>query len=93
MSKFDNGEIQRECKNYSDKIKVIHGMVSAMVVSRKAKVLSNFNGQMCGTSKPSMKGKIITIKQVHIDSLGCSLWDGNYDHCFIPIEEVEFINE
>jgi len=90
--KFNNAEIQRECKVISEKIQSMHDRVSEMVVGRKARILSNFNGQACGRSKPSLKGKIITVKNVSIDSYGCQLWDGNYDHCFIPMDEVEFLD-
>lgn len=89
--KFTNSEIQRECKVISEKIQSMHDRVSEMVVGRKAKILSNFNGQCFGHSKPSMKGKIITIKDVSIGSRDCQLWDGNFDHCFISMDEVEFL--
>lgn len=88
--KLTNSEIQRECKVYSEKIKSIRDKVSNMLVGRQARILSNFNGQACGQSKPSLKGKLITVKAISIDSYDCQLWDGNFDHVYIPIEQVEF---
>jgi len=92
MTEFSNSEIQRECKNYSQRIQSIHDEVSAMIVGRQAKILSDYNGQPHGYSKKSLKGKVITIKYVLIDSFGCQVWDGDWNHnCYIPITEIEFI--
>jgi len=93
MGKFDNTEIQRECKTASFKITKIRNGLSEIMIGRKAKITSNYNGQSCGgRSKPSLKGKVITIKDVFIGSDSCQIWDGDINHCFIPVEEVEFID-
>jgi hypothetical protein len=89
--KFNNSEIQRECKVYAEKIKVIRDKVSEMLIGRQARIISNFNGQPYGTSKPSLKGKVITVKAISIDSYGCQVWDGNFDHVYLLIDEVEFL--
>jgi len=60
--KFNNAEIRRECKVISEKIQSMHNRVSEMLVGRKARIISDFNGQACGQSKPSLKGKVITVK-------------------------------
>lgn len=91
--KFNNAEIQRECKIVSEKIQQMHNRVSEMLVGRKARIISDFNGQLHGTSKKSMQGSVITIKYISIDSNGCQVWNGDFGrNCFISVNEVEFLD-
>ena len=90
-TKFDNSLIQRECKNYSSRIQRIHNEIVAMVVGRQARIISNYNGQCYGHSKKSMKGKVITIKHVLIDSNNCYVSDGTCGQPYLNINEVEFL--
>jgi hypothetical protein len=91
--KFNNAEIQRECKAYSDKIRSIHDRVSKMLVGRKARIISNFNGQPYGTSHKSLKGKIMTIKMVSVDETDCQVYDGQVSNCYLRMDEVEFLED
>jgi len=93
MATVTNNNIQKECKEASSRIADISKVISGRIVGRKAKIISNFNGQCVGHSKPSLKDKTITIKSILIDSRECYLWDGNYNHYFIPIGEVEFLDD
>jgi len=92
MGKFDNTEIQRECKTASFKISRTQEYLSMMMVGRKVKILSDFNGQPYGTSKKSLKGKILTVKMVTANYADVQvLLEG--EKLFIPVEEVEFMED
>jgi hypothetical protein len=41
--------------------------LEASLKGRKVRVLSNFNGQPWGRSKPSLKGKVFEVERVHYD--------------------------
>lgn len=91
--KFNNTEIQRECKIVSEKIQQMHDRVSEMAVGRKARIISDFNRQPYGTSKKSLKGKIVTVKMTAVDEHDCYIWIGpSISNVFIPIDEVEFLD-
>lgn len=92
MPTVTNDNIQLECKNASDKIADLAKILSNRIIGRQAKIISDFNGQPVGSSRKSLRGKIITIKAVSVDSWGCDLWDGNFEHCYIPSREVEFLD-
>jgi len=76
--KFTNSEIQRECKGYSEKIQSMHDRLSEMVVGRQARIISS--------------GEIITVEEIMVDTDYCQLWDGDYDHCYLRMDEVEFLD-
>jgi len=91
MGKFDNTEIQRECKTASFKINRIHNDLSKLMVGRKAKIISDFNGQMYGKSKKSMKGREFVVESVHVSATDCCVFSWKVSNLFIPVEEVDFI--
>lgn len=93
MPKFENSEIQRECKNYSIRIKAIQDMVSAMLVGKRVRIISDFNGQMYGTSKKSMKGREFVVESAHISHDACYVFSWKVSNVCIPIEEVEFLED
>jgi len=84
--------------NIKDHIKVFQKDVDCarikardLLLNKEVRITSNFNGQPHGHSRPSLKGKVFSIKNVHLEGWQCSVWDGNYDHCYIDIREVEFL--
>lgn len=63
------------------------------LIGRKYRVLSNFNGQLYGSSKKPLTGKVFEIKLIAVDSGGISVWDGDYNHCYIDLSEVELLDD
>ena len=62
-----------------------------LAMGKTVRILSNFNGQPFGLSKPALTGQTFVVKEVSIGSQGVAFWDGNEDHCFIEMEEIEFL--
>jgi len=92
MAQFTNSELKHEIVTYISKIKAIEVSVKEMLIGRQARIISDYNGQLYGHSKPSLRGKVITIKYASIDSLGCSVWDGDWNNrAYIGIDEIEFL--
>jgi len=78
--------------NCSEKIREIDDEVKAKVLGKKAKITSlYYNGQPYGKSKPVMTGKIFEVVSVIVNRCSCWLWDGNVDHTYININEIEFV--
>lgn len=77
---------------YSAQIKLIQIEAENLVIGKEVTITSNYNGQAYGHSKPSLKGTKFIIKSIYINS-GCEvwLWDGNFEHVYIELSQVEFV--
>ena len=63
-----------------------------LVVGRIVKIISDFNGQPYGNSKKNLKDTTFKVIHATIDDGGrCWLHDGDYNHTYIGIDEVEFM--
>ncbi len=60
---------------------------------RKVRILSDYNGQSFGSSKPSQRGSVCTVKQAkwHNGDWSLQLDEWAYGHPFIALNEVEFL--
>lgn len=52
-----------------------------------------YNGQPHGRSKPSLVGKEIVIVTATASERGIEVWDGDYDHCFLRLDQIKFRDE
>lgn len=48
--------------------------ITALLVGRTVEVISNFNDQQFGRSKPSLKGKRFTVHHAFVDDGGVTVW-------------------
>lgn len=65
-----------------------------ILVGRSIKILSDYNGQTYGKSKPSLKGKIKVI--AHVSITDCRLYvaiEGFLYSCGLEIEEWELVKQ
>ncbi len=72
----------------------INGLQNHAVVllkGKRVKIISDYTGQPFGSSRPSLKGHEFNIEAVQISGSRCEIWDGTFDHCFMGIDEVEFV--
>ncbi len=84
-------KIKDKLFDYCKQIKNIETLVRKDVIDKEVKIISNYNGQPYGSSKPSLKGKVFKIKDIIIDDKQIYFHNGNIDHCYISIHEVEFL--
>lgn len=90
----DNAGIKNMLLLQSIKIDAAIRKAREFAEGRTVKIISDYNGQPYGHSKPSMKGQTFKVKNVEITSGGGGgvyFWDGNCDHVYISMDEVEFI--
>lgn len=59
---------------------------------RKVRVISNFNGQAVGTSKPSLKGRVFTVIAAGPERHGVSLYLDYKHTTSVRASEVEFLS-
>lgn len=83
-------EITRELKTAVLKIAKINQDAKELIQGREMKILSDYNGQPYGSSKPSLKGKIFRVESVSIEGDGCQLLPKGM-YVYLPIEEVEIL--
>jgi len=88
---MNDTEIKNMAYSITTKIKKANDQIRDLLIGKKAKIVSDFNGQPFGHSKNSLKGMTFTVKDVTVGSDCVHLWDGNYDHCCIGLGEVEFV--
>lgn len=61
-------------------------------VGRRVRILSNYNGQPIGRSRPSLKGKVFHVTHAFwSDNNGVCLFIEDYG-VSIPLNEVEFVD-
>ncbi len=62
-------------------------------VGKSVKILSDWNGQVHGSSKPSLKGKVFKIMNTHIDFDDVTFFLEGYEcgHSGVGIDDVEFV--
>lgn len=65
--------------------------IHRILVGKKAVVLSDYNGQPYGSSRPSMKGKEIEIRSISMDGIALDRIDvlPEGHRCYLPLEELE----
>lgn len=68
----------------------LHQECTALVVGKKVRILSNYNGQVIGTSRPSLKGRVFNVTGFCMSDTTMFLFTsaGNIS---IRLDEVEFI--
>jgi len=88
MSEIDVKWILFELQKQRD---LIYQLAKKVVTGRMVKILSNYNGQPYGSSRPSMKGEVVAVTGVCPGS-DLQLWLLGYN-CSISLDEVEFIDE
>lgn len=79
----------------TEQIKEMEDSMHDFLIGRAVEIISDYNGQPCGTSKPSLKGKTGEIVGVNINGTACSVWiEGYYfGHPALHIDEIEFLEE
>ena len=89
-----NNKILQTINLHLSAIKLHSESIRKALEGKRYKIISDFNGQPYGHSKPSLKGKVFVVRGVVVDEYeDVSVWNGNIDHCFINLDEVEFIEE
>lgn len=60
---------------------------------RKVRIVSDYNGQPYGHSRPSMRGRLGEIVLVHMTGEDCEVWlkDLQYGYPALSLSELEFI--
>jgi len=83
--------VQTRCS----KIEQLQKEIGDKFEGRSVRILSNYNAQPYGNSKPSLKGKVFKITSAHIDSRDCYFFLEGYEYgCSgVFIDEVEFLKE
>lgn len=71
----------------------VYERLKEKLVGRQYRVTSNFNGQVVGSSRKPLTGKVFTVKSVVVSPSHVSVWDGDYNHCFVDLSEVELLND
>lgn len=89
-----NQEIQNTALFYSREVYAAQSKYFDLVIGKTVKILSDFNGQPYGNSKKSLKDTTFIVSNAIIDDNGKRwLWDGNCNHTYIEMENVEFVEE
>lgn len=74
-------------------VKRLLDALEASLKGRKVRILSNYNGQPWGGSKPSLKGKVLKVERVYYDGWpSCPvtlLLEGQ--RLYIRFNQVEFL--
>lgn len=80
-------------RNQIAKIKAIQNDAKDFLMGREVKIISQYNGQLCGRSKKPMTGRRGKIEMVDIDGQDCHVWITGlvYGHPGLRLDEVEFI--
>lgn len=89
MNKSDLKKIELDIKTYTDSMRE-H---IKFLIGKKVLILSNYNGQDYGRSKPSQKGKIHKISQADIvdGKIYIALRGFEYGHPFLELWEWELV--
>lgn len=76
------------------RIRETRRMFHELIVGRKVRILSEYNGQPYGRSQPSQKGRVCMVKGTSHGPQGWTLQleEFAYGHPFIPISEVEILD-
>lgn len=68
-----------------------------LVVGKRVRVTSKFNGQPYGRSRPPLTGKILIIDSVFLDGSEVSFTghheDGSWLHAGFSLSDIEFLEE
>lgn len=76
---------------YQRAIGDVQFLAKSLLVGRRARYVSNFNGQPIGRSRKPLTGKEFEIKDVSVEEHHIWLWDGDFEHCCCEPKDVEFI--
>jgi hypothetical protein len=86
-------ELKARLRALALQCKALHDEAQALCRGREAKVVSGFNGQEFGRSKPSLRGKTLVVESACLYGDGtfsfCT-WDSRVNAGFGP-EDVEFL--
>lgn len=78
----------RQC--FSDAV-AAHNLAESMLKGRSIRIVSDYNGQPYGSSKPSLCGQECVVEQVNFDmQWGISLKLKNHS-LYIKLDEVELV--
>lgn len=86
-----NQEIMNKLKSIQAKIESLEQEANELVAGRKARIISDYNGQPYGHSKFSMKGKIIKINNIVFDGY-FTCFSGEGLRVGISFSDIEFID-
>lgn len=88
---MNDWEVKFELKKLKLNAEILQLSADALVMGRSVRILSDYNGQPYGTSKPSLRGETRIVERVHIDThLGFSLFLQG-ERVSIPTNEVEWL--
>lgn len=65
--KMNDTDIKTKLRELHSEARELERKATTQVAGLKAMITSNYNGQPYGRSKPSMKGKIVTVTDCYLD--------------------------
>jgi len=68
-----------------------YDQAKAIVKGRKVRIISDYNAQPYGSSKPSLRGEIVTIIDLHFDPYWGITFGLMEYQLYIPMIEVELV--
>lgn len=84
----------QEIKDKEQEIEVLQKFLLENFKGKKIRIISDWNGQQFGTSKPSKKGKIYTIDLIGVYNGKLSVFTTNFNLCglYYP-KDFEFVED
>lgn len=87
-----DAEIKAELSRLAAVCEQAQEEAKALCKGREIRILSKFNGQPCGCSRPVLTGKVFTVGAVCIDHGAAFVLPGK-SGAYAKIDEVEFLEE
>ncbi len=90
-----NEQLQKVLSSFSESYKELE-ILKKELIGKKVKIISNYNGQQFGSSKPKLTGKIFEIKSVFYNNSNVESPIGIFieGHLLgLSLSEVEFIDD
>ncbi len=84
--------IPAQLASLSESVRAAEEKARSLVLGRRVRIVSAYNGQPFGRSRKPLTGKVFEVVGVSLDGSAFSLWlSGN--GLSIGIDEVEFLDE
>jgi hypothetical protein len=81
-------------KTIVDGISALSKQAAALLVGKRVRIISKYNGQQYGSSRKPLTGHEANVCSVSIDRFGCHVWlEGlHYGYPALELREVEFVD-
>ena len=92
-----DGEVRDELVSFCRDVSLRWYKIRTSLKGRKVEILSNYNGQPHGRSKPSQRGNVLTVRDATLDldgsDIALQLEEFALGHPFIGFGDVKFVED